>query len=143
MNLTNMIIDLFPETIILLSGENHHKNYVRQLNPDFNHQIINIIGKLSISEIIYLISRSALFIGNDSGLFHIAKALDIPRVGIIGGGSFNLIHPYNNITNEKLIFSPQDCFGCNWNCTKGEPYCLTRVEEADVLTAVKDLLTVD
>jgi heptosyltransferase III len=45
---------------------------------------IDLIGRLSLPEIAAFLSRSQLFIGNDSGLMHLAAAAGAPTLGLFG-----------------------------------------------------------
>jgi heptosyltransferase-3 len=45
---------------------------------------IDLIGRLSLVEIAALLSRSSLFVGNDSGLMHLAAASGVPTLGLFG-----------------------------------------------------------
>src|ERR1051326_4020135 len=45
---------------------------------------INLIGRLSLPEVAAFLSRSSLFVGNDSGLMHIAAASGAPTLGLFG-----------------------------------------------------------
>jgi ADP-heptose:LPS heptosyltransferase len=45
---------------------------------------IDLIGRLSLPEIAAFITRSALFVGNDSGLMHLAAAAGVPTLGLFG-----------------------------------------------------------
>lgn len=45
---------------------------------------IDLCGKLSLPETAAVIRRSRIFIGNDSGLMHLAAATGIPTVGLCG-----------------------------------------------------------
>jgi heptosyltransferase III len=45
---------------------------------------INLIDRLSLPEIAAFLSRSRLFIGNDSGLMHLAAASGVPTLGLFG-----------------------------------------------------------
>jgi ADP-heptose:LPS heptosyltransferase len=45
---------------------------------------IDLIGKLSLPEIAAFLSRSSLFVGNDSGLMHLAAASGAPTLGLFG-----------------------------------------------------------
>jgi ADP-heptose:LPS heptosyltransferase len=49
------------------------------------HGVFNLAGKLALSELPALLSRAALFVGNDSGPKHMAAGLGIPTVGIHSG----------------------------------------------------------
>ena len=45
---------------------------------------IDLVGCLSLPEIAACLSRAALFIGNDSGLMHVAAAAGAPTLGLFG-----------------------------------------------------------
>ncbi len=55
-------------------------NQVFQALPD----AISLIDRLSIPEIAAFLSRSSLFVGNDSGLMHLAAASGVPTLGLFG-----------------------------------------------------------
>jgi heptosyltransferase-3 len=45
---------------------------------------IDLVGKLSLTEVAACMGRLALFVGNDSGLMHIAAAAGAPTLGLFG-----------------------------------------------------------
>ena len=45
---------------------------------------IDLVGRLSLPEIAAFLSRSTLFVGNDSGLMHLAAAAGAPTLGLFG-----------------------------------------------------------
>ena len=45
---------------------------------------VNLVGKIDLLTAYAVLRRSSLFIGNDSGLMHIAAASDIPTLGLFG-----------------------------------------------------------
>lgn len=45
---------------------------------------LDLTGRLSLPEAAALLSRCALFVGNDSGLMHLAAATGIPTLGLFG-----------------------------------------------------------
>ncbi len=45
---------------------------------------IDLVGKLSLPEIAAFLSRTSLFVGNDSGLMHLAAASGAPVLGLFG-----------------------------------------------------------
>ncbi len=47
-------------------------------------QAIDLRGRLSLPEVSACLMRSALFIGNDSGLMHLAAAAGTPTLGLFG-----------------------------------------------------------
>ena len=47
-------------------------------------QAINLVGRLSLPEVSACLARCALFVGNDSGLMHLAAASGAPTLGLFG-----------------------------------------------------------
>ncbi len=45
---------------------------------------IDLVGRLSLPEVAACLSRCALFVGNDSGLMHLAAAAGAPTLGLFG-----------------------------------------------------------
>jgi ADP-heptose:LPS heptosyltransferase len=45
---------------------------------------IDLMGRLTLPEIAAFLSRSSLFVGNDSGLMHLAAAAGAPTLGLFG-----------------------------------------------------------
>src|ERR1700742_3577660 len=45
---------------------------------------IDLVGRLSLPEIAAFLSRATLFVGNDSGLMHLAAAAGTPTLGLFG-----------------------------------------------------------
>jgi ADP-heptose:LPS heptosyltransferase len=45
---------------------------------------IDLVGRVSLPEIAAFLSRADLFVGNDSGLMHLAAAAGAPTIGLFG-----------------------------------------------------------
>jgi heptosyltransferase-3 len=54
---------------------------------------IDLVGKIDLPTAAALLSRAALFIGNDSGLMHVAAAVGAPTLGLFGPSKDALYHP--------------------------------------------------
>lgn len=68
---------------IILIGKNNQEEW-DMLQKESKRRVVNLIGKTSLSETIDIIRRSSLFIGNDSGLMHIADLFEKPLISIWG-----------------------------------------------------------
>jgi heptosyltransferase-3 len=45
---------------------------------------IDLVGRLAIPEVVACLERASLFVGNDSGLMHLAAAAGTPTIGLFG-----------------------------------------------------------
>jgi len=59
---------------------------------------IDLCGKLSLTETAACLARADLFVGNDSGLMHIAAAVDVPTLGLFGPTPANEYAPVGRRT---------------------------------------------
>lgn len=134
--LIDSLIKYFNFQIVVLGDKNCYE--INKSND--NVRLINLAGKTTLAESYSIISKSSLFIGNDSGLFHLAKSKNIPRIGLIGGGAYNIVYPYGSDEKEILFFKKMDCFGCHWKCIYDQAHCLQEISVANVFDSVKLIL---
>jgi ADP-heptose:LPS heptosyltransferase len=48
---------------------------------------VDLVGNLALPEVAAVLRRAALFLGNDSGLMHLAAATGVPTIGLFGRSS--------------------------------------------------------
>jgi len=63
-----------------------------------------LAGELSISQSAWIIGRSKLFLGNDGGLVHLAKAMNKPVIGIYGPVNPREYGPYPLAEDDVAVF---------------------------------------
>ena len=99
------------------------------------------LDHLSLPEITALASRSRIFIGNDSGIAHIAAAVDTPSVVIFGSSNRDHWHPWTDAPWE-IVFEPFQCQPCaGYECKEfGEPRCILSVPTKGVFQAIERVL---
>lgn len=96
---------------------------------------------LSLPEVTALAARARLFVGNDSGIAHIASAVRTPSVVIFG--SSNVAHwrpwanPLSEVVREEMACQP--CPG--YTCAEFDaPECIRRVTVERVISAIERVL---
>jgi len=99
---------------------------------------------LSLPELTALAARSALFVGNDSGVAHIAAAVRTPQVVVFGSSNVAHWRPWSSAPAE-VVREEMPCAPCpGYTCAEyGEPHCIRRVPVERVLAAVERVLEVD
>lgn len=92
---------------------------------------------LSLPEVTALASRARLFVGNDSGIAHIAAAAGAPCVVIFGSSNRNHWRPWTTKPNE-IVFEELPCQPCpGYFCGQFEkPECILRVPVERVISAI-------
>ena len=92
---------------------------------------------LTLPEITALASRAKVFVGNDSGIAHIAAAVNTPTVVVFGSSNRTHWRPWTDAPNE-IVFNPFDCQPCpGYECkVYGDPKCIKSVTNEQVFEAI-------
>ena len=118
-------------------------NEVRILDDLIKHSAAVVIGfnDLSLPEITALMARARLFVGNDSGIAHIAAAVGAPSVVIFGSSNRNHWRPWTTQPSE-IIFEELPCQPCHgYFCSQFEkPECIRRVPVERVVAAIDRII---
>lgn len=110
-----------------------------QLPTSAREYSFNLAGTTSLGEAIELMSCSDVVLSNDSGLMHIAAALQKPLVVVYGSTSPEFTPPLARqvkIVNNKVECSP--CF--ERECPKVHHKCLKELMPTQVLNVLAELL---
>ena len=75
-------------------------------------RVIDLIGRTDLLTAAAVLRRSALFIGNDTGLMHIAAASDAPTLGLFGPSPLDQYAPWGDRTaTVRTQAEPESMFG--------------------------------
>lgn len=84
-----------------------------------------LAGETSVPQLVETIRGARLTIANDSSAIHIAAAVGVPSVCLLGGGHYGRFLPYpdavQNLGPENkpaCVHAAMACFNCNWRCTQ-------------------------
>jgi heptosyltransferase-2 len=100
---------------------------------------IDLSGRTRLGEAMALIDRCDAFVTNDSGLMHIAAALNTPLVAIFGSTNSTTTSPFS--PTSRIVRVPIECSPCMQPvCPLGHMNCMKRVSVDMVAEAVRGLL---
>jgi len=133
--------------------------YVEQIYRSMPAGTVSIIGKLSLAENAFLISRAKYYVGPDTALTHMAAALGTPTVALFGPsnpvkwgpwpkGYEEDRNPYKmkgsqRVNNVVVVQGEGDCVPCmEEGCERHNASlsdCLQNLPAARVIAAIRDL----
>lgn len=103
----------------------------------------NLAGATSLAEAFCLIAAARRVISNDTGLMHVAAALDVPQVAIFGSSSPEHTPPLSErakvlwLKDDPAYQPPLDCAPCfERECPLGHLRCLKDITAERVRTAL-------
>lgn len=103
---------------------------------------ITTFDDLTLPEITALAVRAKIFVGNDSGIAHIAAAVQTPSVVIFGSSNRNHWRPWTDAPN-KIVFENLPCQPCaGYFCKEFDsPKCILSVKIESVTEVIEKVLT--
>jgi heptosyltransferase-2 len=103
------------------------------------HRFKNLAGLTTLAEAIDLISFAQACVSNDSGLMHVAAALNVPVIAIYGSTSPEFTPPLAE--KVELLSTEIDCRPCfQRKCPLGHLRCLKDIQPTRVSQSVDRLL---
>lgn len=123
---------------VWLFGSDKDKEAAESINQETGRQCIDFSGRTSLAEAVDLLSLANTVVTNDSGLMHVAAALDRKTVAVYGSSDPGFTPPLNQ--QARVLSLNLDCAPCfKRDCPQGHTRCLTEIRPGQVL----DLITAD
>jgi len=118
-----------------------HEQKIAQMLSEKSPARCLALADLSLPEVTALAARARLFVGNDSGIAHIAAATGSPCVVIFGSSNRHHWRPWTMQPNE-IVFEELSCQPCHgYFCAEFEkPECILRVPVERVVAAIDRVL---
>lgn len=128
LKLSELFISNGNSYVILISGTEKIKNISAELKTSLGKNLIDIAGITTLREIPGILSHISGVVSDDSGLYHIAWAMGIPGVMLLGSTKSHwTCQPGEH--NVCLNSSDLECGNCMKEiCKWGDTRCLKRYE---------------
>lgn len=120
-----------PSSDVVLMGSSKDYLICEQIlqfvDKNLQHRIKNLAGVASLDQSISIISKANGLASNDSGLMHIAAALEIPQIAFYGSSDPKHTPPLSPFAG--ILFLGLDCSPCHQRkCPLGHLNCLNQIK---------------
>ncbi|MFA4923039.1 MAG: glycosyltransferase family 9 protein [Ignavibacteriaceae bacterium] len=134
---------------ILIFGGSEERELQNQVKQNINSENAFVIKTKSLLQTASLMKRCDIFVTNDSSLMHIASALQLKVVAVIGPTNANYIHPWK--TEYRVASLQLDCSPCFYyspkplTCKRTDIQfkCIKELEADKVLEVIEAFLKDD
>ena len=127
------------DSLILVFGTEADQEAAAEISTVAGNQVLDLTGKTSLALALACINRCNVFVTNDSGLMHVAAALNTPLVAIFGSTDHIATGPYSD--QATIIRNPLDCSPCmKTHCPKEHFQCMEQISVEEVAEAVLNVL---
>ncbi|MBF0489400.1 MAG: glycosyltransferase family 9 protein [Candidatus Omnitrophica bacterium] len=150
------LIELFfsenKDINIILTGAKREVSYSQEfleiLPQQYRQRVINLTGKLALKQFLTLLAHIPLFVTNDTGPFHLAKAVGARTISLWGPGSIDLYGPFGKEKEvQDVIYKRYSCSPClyvyrtnaGYFC-EGKAPCMEEIQPEEVLDLMRQRL---
>jgi len=145
-SLGNMLIADYKAKILIFGGPDELE-LKETISYKINSPHAMTVNAGSLAETAAVMKRCNVFVTNDSSLMHVASALKLNTVAVIGPTNTNYIHPWH--TRYKIASLNLDCAPCFYyspkplTCSRTDVQfkCIKELDVMNVYGKVKDFLT--
>lgn len=124
---------------VWLFGSDKDSEVCAAVNAAANGDCVDLSGSTSLAQAVDLMSLADAVVSNDSGLMHVAAALDRPLVAIYGSSDPGFTPPLNQ--RSRVMHLGVECGPCfERECPKGNLICMTGISVDMVAATLQQLV---
>ncbi|HXB58412.1 MAG TPA: methyltransferase domain-containing protein, partial [Candidatus Acidoferrales bacterium] len=128
----------FKDFHFLIFGDASQEPLALALERAVPGRTTSLCGRSNLRQTAALLRRCRLYVGAESAGAHMACAVNVPNVVLLGGGHFGRFMPYSPLTSAVSL--PLNCFGCNWRCPHRHAHCVKDLSPAVLAEAIRQTL---
>jgi len=125
---------------VWLFGSANDAGVCSRINALAGERCANLAGHTTLAEAIDLLAMAAFVVSNDSGLMHVAAALQRPLVAVYGSSDPGFTPPLSDTARvERLGLDCSPCF--RRECPLGHLNCLKDLAPERIIDAMQEVMT--
>jgi ADP-heptose:LPS heptosyltransferase len=127
-----ILITGLPETLVLWD---QIKDYV-------SRDVLSLIGKTNVEELMYLLKRCDVFVSNNTGSMHLSVVLETPTVVINGPSSIVRWGPRDS--KHRIVSKGLECsyYDCDGKTCETQYSCIRDITVDEVLEAFRSVMNI-
>ena len=114
--LSRKLNESFGKKVVLLGDRGDYEQIISK--QEWPETVINTAGKTSIEDLGSIISNAACVVAHDSGIMHLANAMNVPLVALYGPTDYTATRPRGKY--NKILFSKTPAFAVMYRSPKSE-----------------------
>lgn len=119
-------------------GSENDREIAEQVCRQAGEGCVNLAGKTSLGQVVDLMSLAAAVVSNDSGLMHIAAALNLPMICIYGSSDPHFTPPLSEMARiERISLECSPCF--QRVCPLGHTQCLHELRPDEIIRSLNKI----
>jgi len=128
-----------PASRLIIFGGREDFRLGEDIRKAIGRKVVNVAGKLTVLESAEALRRCSVYVGNDTGVMHLAAAVGTPCVAIFSARDHpGRWDPWG--TNNIVLRKEPPCAGCLLDvCTKEDMMCLKDIHVDEVVSAVQNI----
>jgi len=125
---------------VLLCGSRAEQPLAQGIGRLMRQPPVILNGRTNLRQTAALFELCDVFLGNESGALHLAVAMRMPTLCILGGGHFGRHYPYGPPQRHRAVFKPMDCYHCVWKCIYKTARCIQEISPDHVWRELRSLM---
>jgi 3-deoxy-D-manno-octulosonic-acid transferase/heptosyltransferase-1 len=125
---------------LVFTGSRADRTYVEDIIKGMRQRAIDLVGKVTLRELAYLMEGARLTVSTDTGPMHLAASVGCPVVAIFGPTAEWRTGPFGN--GHRVVKASVPCSPC-FKRTCRDMQCMDKIQVEDVFQNVMELLEED
>lgn len=134
---------------MVVCGAGRDRELARAMAKAWRGSLIDLTGRTDLPGLVDVLAGARLVVSNDTAAIHLAAALTVPSVCIMGDAEYGRFLPYGSsrlahYRAPRPVHHPLPCGGCNWRCHRATPGncapCIAAIPWTQVETACMEEL---